>query len=306
MKRIIFLATLFFIGVSCTQKKIELNVGSYNVRLLTDGDAKKGNHWDARHDYLCDIINYEDWDVFGAQEVKHKQLLDILEKTNGYSYVGVGRDDGKEGGEYSPVFYKSSKIELLEGGTFWLSENPEEVGKLGWDAVCPRVCSWGRFKHKETGKYFWFFNTHMDHRGVVARVEGAKLVLTKIDEMCGNEPVILTGDFNVDQFSEPYRTLAESEILKDTYEAAEVKLAFNGTFNSFNPSLRTESRIDHIFVSSNLEVKKFGILTYSYWAEPPIEIEEQKAGAAPQEISFKEYVQKAPSDHYPLSVKVIL
>ncbi len=305
MKRIFLLILISIFSFSCATERIAINVGSYNIRLLTDGDAERGNHWNTRHEYLCKVIDYEDWDIFGAQEVKHQQLLDILEKTQGYSYIGVGRDDGKEAGEYSPVFYKADRIEMLESGTFWLSETPDQVGNKGWDARCPRICSWGKFKHKKSGKIFWFFNTHMDHRGVVARVEGAKLLLSKIKEMCEDEPVILTGDFNVNQFSEPYKTLAESDILKDTYDSADIKLAFNGTFNNFNPSLKTESRIDHVFVSKNIKVEKFGILTYSYWAAPLVKAEVQKADAAPQEIDFKEYIQKAPSDHYPLSAKLI-
>lgn len=301
---LVLLALAIQAFISCSPRELELHVGSYNIRCISSSDAKANNHWDARKDYLCDVIDYEDFDVFGAQEVTFPQLNYMLENLDDYAYVGVGRTDGKEKGEFSPVFYKKDRIELLESSTFWISETPDEAGSVGWDAALPRVCSWGLFKDLKSGRKFYFFNLHMDHVGMKARVEGAKLVVAKIKEICKGYPVILTGDFNVDQNSYVYDTFVDSGVLFDSYELADDKLAFNGTFNSFKPAFRTESRIDHIFVTEGADVDKYGILTYSYWIQPQEIGDALKAGAAPQEIDFRIYDQKLPSDHYPLSVRL--
>ena len=159
-----------------------LNVASYNIRMHSKVDYKNGDGWTSRRDIMCDLVAFSAFDIFGAQEVCHDQLEDMLSRLPDYGYIGVARDDGKTKGEYSPVFYRKERFEVLESGTFWLSETPNEVS-FGWDAACRRVCSYGYFKDKLTKKKFWFFNTHMDHKGKVARVEGAKLVIAKIKEL---------------------------------------------------------------------------------------------------------------------------
>ena len=128
------------------------------------------------------------------------QLKDMKEALPGYDYIGVGRDDGKDKGEHSAIFYRTDKFDIVEKGDFWLSETPDVPSK-GWDAVLPRICSWGHFKCKDTGFEFLFFNLHMDHIGKKARVESAFLVQEKMKELGRgkNLPAILTGDFNVDQ-----------------------------------------------------------------------------------------------------------
>ena len=233
----------------------ELNVGSFNVRLLAKGDYKKHNGWDERKGYLCDIINLEAFDVFGAQEVKKPQLDDMLSMLPDYDYIGVGRDDGKEKGEYSPVFYRKKAFKLLDSGTFWLSETPDQVSK-GWDGMCRRVCTWGYFERKSDKTRFYFLSTHLDHRGAVAKMEGSKLIVKFMKEKCKGENAIVVGDFNVTQDSEPYKVFAESGFLNDTYEAARYRFATTGTFNGFNPNSFTTRRIDHIFVTNDIKVSR--------------------------------------------------
>lgn len=298
MKRFLSLAAFVAAAVcACAQS---LNVASYNVRLLTDADYKSGNGWSQRVDCLCDVIRFSDFDIFGAQEVRYEQLSDMLYRLQDYDYVGVGRDDGAQGGEYSPVFYKKERFTLLDSGTFWLSETPDKVSK-GWDAKCRRVCSWGYFKDKVSRKKFWFFNLHMDHIGIVARRESAKLVVARIAEMCGkNASVVLTGDFNVAQDNEIYGIFADCGFLKDSYEVAEFRFAPTGTFNSFKPQNFTTRRIDHIWVSDNARVDRYGVLTYHFWDKESGE--NSRLNDAPKEIKAEKRTVRLPSDHYPVNV----
>ncbi len=298
MKRLTIVLVLLLLGWSTQTEAQTLTAATYNVRYDSRTDSTKGNGWQQRSPYLCQLIRFHDFDIFGAQEVTHRQLLDMLDALPGYAYIGVGRDDGKTGGEYSPVFYKKDRFKLLDSGTFWLSETPETPSK-GWDAVLPRICSWGHFRDLESGRRFWFFNLHMDHRGVKAREESAKLVLSVIREKCGDEPVILTGDFNVNQKSSVYRILAESNTVEDSYQKTEFRYAVTGTFNSFNPNSNTSSRIDHIFVTPDIRVERYGILTDSYRTQEKSS-REVDATDFPKEVKLRQSVARMPSDHFPV------
>lgn len=279
---------------ACAQ---QLFVGTYNVRYNNSDDAAEGNGWQRRSKVLCDQINFEHPDIFGTQEVLHGQLEDMRRLLDAYDYIGVGRDDGKEAGEYSAIFYDTRVLRLLDQGHFWLSETPGKPG-LGWDAACTRICTWGKFKDLRTKKTFFFFDLHMDHVGVVARREGARLVISRVKEIAKGQPVILTGDFNVDQNDETYQIFAQSGLLKDCYANARLRFAENGTFNNFNASRLTRSRIDHVFVSPNIKVDRYGILTNGYWtADDP--------ATANREI-IENATRRTPSDHYPVLVHLYL
>ncbi len=300
MKKTLFTIILLSLSI-CFINAQDLIVGSYNVRNDNRGDAEKGNGWNRRYPVMAQQILFNDFDIFGAQEVKHNQIEDLLRELPGYSYVGVGRDDGKTAGEYAPVFYKKDRFELIKTGDFWLAEQTDFPNK-GWDAALPRICSWGYFKDKKKKKKIWFFNLHMDHVGVEARKQSARLVLEKIKEMCGKkDAVILTGDFNVDQTHESYSLLANSGVLYDSYEQAKVRYTPNGTFNAFKGNLMTNSRIDHIFVSDKLVVDKYGILTDTY-RSPKENSEEKHLGDFPKEVFSMEAEVRMISDHFPLKV----
>ena len=282
-----------------------LTVATYNIRNENSGDAAKGNGWDTRYPWICSLIEFEGIDIFGSQEVLEAQLNDMLEAMPEYGYIGAGRDDGKTKGEYSPIFYLKDRFTVLSSGWFWLSETPDVPSK-GWDAALPRICTWGHFKDRETGKKIWFFNLHMDHIGIKARAEGAKLVVSRIKEWCGkNETVFLTGDFNVDQKNEIHNTFTGAGILEDSFITAEKKYAPNGTANGFNPDSRTDSRIDHIFVSPGMEVKNYGVLTETYRTEKTGG-DTYKSGNFPKEIDLHEYQARTLSDHFPVIIKVQL
>lgn len=302
MKKCFILLAMVLMAFSVSAQ--DLVVGSYNIRNSNSGDTKNGNGWERRCPVICDQVEWVGFDVFGLQEVKHNQLEDMLAGLPDYDYEGVGRDDGKQAGEYSPIFYKKERFKKLEGGTFWISETPEKVGVKGWDAALPRICSYVHLQDKVTKKRFWFFNLHMDHIGVEARREGAKLIAKKITEMCGKEPAFVSGDFNVDQHNEAYRTIINTGVLEDSYELAEKKFATTGTFNSFDSNLFTESRIDHIFVTEHVTVNNYAVLTDGYWTPNDKSGKSRKGEAAPQEINFSEHQHRCPSDHYPIAAKV--
>ncbi|RYY06962.1 MAG: endonuclease, partial [Sphingobacteriaceae bacterium] len=174
----------------------------------------------------------------------------------------------------------------------------------GWDAVLPRICSWGSFQEVKTGFKFYFFNLHMDHIGVVARRKSAELVLEKIKEIAKNQPVILTGDFNVDQTSDSYAVIDNSGMLKDAYKLSPLKYANNGTFNDFNADNKTDSRIDHIFLSKNFKAERYGVLTDSYRAPSSNASEKSSSANFPKEVTLQKYAAKLPSDHFPVMVIV--
>lgn len=146
------------------------SAATYNIRQLNAKDTAEGNGWERRLPVISSLIRFHDFDIFGAQEVFHSQLQGMLAALPGYDYVGVGRDDGAAGGEYSAIFYKRSRFRLLDSGHFWLSEDPSKPGK-GWDAKYVRICTWGRFYDRQSRQRFWFFTTHTDHRGEQARRE---------------------------------------------------------------------------------------------------------------------------------------
>jgi endonuclease/exonuclease/phosphatase family metal-dependent hydrolase len=305
MKKCFLLILISLLGA--TSLSAQLLVGSYNIRYKNNGDSVKGNVWTKRCQVMCDQLNFMSPDIFGAQEVLHTQLLDMLAHLDGYDYIGVARDDGKTAGEYAAIFYKTDRLRLLDYGNFWLSETPEKPG-LGWDAACVRICTWGKFTGMTAtdDEAFYFFNLHMDHVGVVARREAAKLIVRKISEIAHQAPVIVTGDFNVDQTDEIYRIFTDSGLLKDSYVATRLRFCENGTFNSFDTGLYTESRIDHIFVSPIVNVESYGVLTNSYWTPDEGDTDSIKGHDAPQEISFSHYTRRQPSDHYPVFVRISL
>jgi len=300
-KRLLTGSALLFLSVLVASA--QMLVGSYNIRYKNAQDSLRGDLWTKRCQVICDQVNFMSPDIFGAQEVLYPQLQDMLRGLDGYDYIGVGRDDGKQAGEYAAIFYKKNRVRLLSQGNFWLSETPERPG-LGWDAACIRICTWGKFKNLRTKKKFYYFNLHMDHVGIQARREAAKLVVARIKEIAKGAPVVLTGDFNVDQYDEIYRIFTDSGVLKDSYVSARLRFAENGTFNSFKSDLFTKSRIDHVFVSPKTRVEAYGVLTNSYWVPDTMTAPSQKASDAPQEISFQHYQRRLPSDHYPVFVRL--
>ncbi|MEN0053093.1 MAG: endonuclease/exonuclease/phosphatase family protein [Mucilaginibacter sp.] len=244
-----------------------LIVGTYNLRYANPRDT--GNMWVNRAPIVASLIRFHDFDIFGTQEGLLNQLQDINAALPQYERYGLGRDDGKDAGEHSAIFFKKDRFNLLNKGDFWLSQTPEKPS-LGWDATCcNRICSWVYLQDKQTKKKFYFFNAHYDHQGKVAREESSKLILERIKNIAGKEPVILTGDFNGSHESSWYQRVATSGLMFDTYSKAGHPYANNASFNAFKSSVPGNEIIDHIFTTSGFTVKRWGILTDSYHGKYP-------------------------------------
>lgn len=290
-----------FLLVSLVLGAQDLSVCTFNIRYMAAEDSLHHDDWGRRRSQLCALVNCEAPDVLGTQETLYPQLCDLLQALPDYAYIGVGRDDGERGGEFSPIFYRKDRLELLNHGHFWLGEHPDKPDK-GWDAACVRICTWAYFKDKRTKHRFYFFNTHMDHVGVMARREGAKLIMTRMKALRKtNEPVILTGDFNVDQRSEVYKVFAGSGFLNDCFIRAKYRFAENGTYNAFHPERCTDSRIDHVFVTNDVQVRSYAIHTDGYWEETDV----PRTGTACESTQGYWRVHTL-SDHYPVFVNLSL
>lgn len=222
----------------------DLKVMTFNIRLSTEAD--KENSWTNRKNEAIRLLKYYHADFFGVQEAVPQQMIDIKNGMKNYQFVGVGRDDGADKGEYSAIFYDTEKLKVLQSGTFWLSETPDRPSK-GWDAAYNRICTYALFKLKKGGKKFWAFNIHFDHVGNVARTNSSKLILEKIKAFnIKNYPVVLTGDFNLTDDSEPIKIISKE--LKDTYYHSQTPhYGPKGTFTAFDITKIPENRIDYIF-----------------------------------------------------------
>ncbi|HEY0896942.1 MAG TPA: endonuclease/exonuclease/phosphatase family protein [Sphingobacteriaceae bacterium] len=267
MKYITLVFACFLSMISLDIQAQSYRIATFNLRF--DNASDSGNLWKDRSPFAMELIRFHDFDIFGTQEALIHQLEDVSRVLPGYARIGVGRADGKEGGEFSAIFYKKDRFKLLKKGDFWLSETPDKPS-LGWDATCcNRICSWGLFQDSGNGKRFYVFNVHFDHQGKTARVESARLMLRKINEIAGGQPVILTGDFNGDHDSEWYRILETSALLKDTYKEVRYPYITNSTYHDFGRELGGSSVIDHIFISKHFRTVKWGVLTDSYAGKYP-------------------------------------
>lgn len=238
------------------QPTSEITWSTFNIRYDNPYDSL--NSWTYRKDTVANFIKAQNLDIVGMQEVLHHQLEDLKARLPEYAEVGVGREDGKTQGEYAPLFYKKDRFELLDNNTFWLSQYPDSVGFIGWDGACTRIATWAKLKDKTNGKIFMAINTHFDHVGTEARKKGALLIIEKIKEIVGDQPAVVTGDFNVSDQSEAYQAITgNSFVLKDAHKTALQQEGASYTFHDFGriPDDSCE-KIDFIFVTPQIEVQR--------------------------------------------------
>ncbi|MRX65395.1 hypothetical protein GJ691_14645 [Maribacter sp. RZ05] len=260
-KMIYRLFILFFIVGSqntFAQDSSDIKAMTFNIRYASPNDGI--NIWENRRDWLCSSIGFFDVDVFGAQEVIKSQLDDMVTRLPEYDHVGIGRNGGDEG-EFCPVFYKKTTFDLLDNGTFWLSETPTKVNSKGWDAALPRIVTWVKLKHLGKGKEFYFFNVHFDHKGETARLESAKLLKKMVQKIAKAEPFLISGDFNFPPSAAPYSELVDEKEanvkILDSKARAKKVYGPSYTFNGFalEPDEERE-RIDYIFSSGDVTILK--------------------------------------------------
>jgi endonuclease/exonuclease/phosphatase family metal-dependent hydrolase len=252
-----------------------MNVMTYNIRF--DNPDDQNDSWDRRKDLILEQLLFYEPAVFGIQEGMHHQVQYLDDSLPGYEYVGVGRDDGRTGGEYSAVYYNHRLFTRVKDHTFWLSETPGEPS-VGWDAAMERICTCVLLRDKKSGKQLWVFNTHFDHVGEKARRNSARLILDKINELnVDNHPVVLMGDLNAQPDDQPIQRIGSR--MQDTRMISQTRpFGPEGTYNGFRFDEPVKRRIDYVFVDG-LKVLKYGVLS------------------DPENLQY-------PSDHFPVMARV--
>ena len=271
--RILFVAALIL--SSCSKAELDLKIISFNIRYNSWNNIDDANGWPFRKEAVVNMILQEHPDAIGLQEALVDQLLYLDSSLPTYRRVGVGRDDGNEGGEFMAIYYDTTRLENLGYNTYWLSETPE-VPSLGWDAACSRTVTTLKLRDRHSGKEFVYLNTHLDHVGMVARAESAKLIASTIKDFPTDLPVILGGDMNstIDDtiFNTFYANGLQSAKELSGSESNDI------TYNAFGKG--EGSAIDHFFVR-NAKVSTYNTLTADYGAP---------------------YI----SDHYPIAITILL
>jgi endonuclease/exonuclease/phosphatase family metal-dependent hydrolase len=252
------------------QQQNDLRIMTFNIRYGTAADGE--NSWQFRKENVVKTILNFNPDLLSMQEALQMQIDELIKQMPAYSSLGVGRDDGKSGGEHSAIFYLKDRFDVDSSGTFWFSETPNIIASKSWGNNITRICTWARLHDKLSGKVFYIFNVHLDHESQPSREKSTILLMKRISEK--TLPVILTGDFNCGDDNPAIKTILTSGLI-DTYHKLHVKQSNEGTFNSFKGDT-TGDKIDFIFSSIDFSIKQ-------------------------SEIIRANYDGKFPSDHFPVT-----
>lgn len=256
---------------------------SYNIRY---GDAPDGdNRWSERRQAVFGVIRDRKADVIGLQEALGRQIREIVEAVPGYAVVGVGRDDGRAGGEHTPILFSSARLRVAAAGTFWLSDTPDAPRSTSWGNQITRICTWARFIDRD-GRAFWHYNVHLDHESQPSRERSTELLRARIaSRPTPDEPAIITGDFNAGEKNPALQTLlggaSQAPLFIDTFRALHASETNAGTYNAFTFGQTSGEKIDYILVPPGTEVLEADIIRTSRH-------------------------RRYPSDHFPVVAKVTL
>jgi endonuclease/exonuclease/phosphatase family metal-dependent hydrolase len=249
----------------CAATRLETNtapfrVMSFNIRFDNPGDGEDA--WPHRQEKAASMIRFHHADIAGLQEALKHQIEDLAERLPEYAWIGVGRDDGKDAGEFTPIFYRKARFDLLEHDTFWLSETPQVPGSKSWDAAITRIATWAVFGDRASGRRFLLLNTHFDHIGVEARGESARLIAERLEALAGNLPSIVMGDFNSTEDTNAYDIMTSR--LKDAFYLSEhPNHGSSSSWNGFQ-AIEPGRRIDYIFMDDRVRVLQHGILSETF------------------------------------------
>lgn len=252
----LFLIVVSAVGItSCSNEKVEqLSIMTFNIRLDVESDSL--NNWKYRKNNVSQMLNYYEPDLMGFQEVCDNQMQDLKNSLPNYGAIGVGRDDGKSKGEYCPIFYNKRQYTLIQSGNFSLSENPTKIGIKGWDASYNRIATWGLFQNNKSQERFLYYNTHLDNDGVIARREGAKLILKDIRGKGLRIPTFITGDFNCEPNDEPLKIFKEAGF-SNSYCDSRIKYGPDYSFHDFDRlPLNERVQLDYILTSEDFIIQK--------------------------------------------------
>ena len=229
---------------------------TFNIRNDNSRDGKDA--WTNRVDVVVNLLSKQD--LFGLQEVTAGQLKTLVARLPEFDFYGLGRNDGRSRGEHAPLAIRKTRFTALERGTFWLSNDPKQIGVAGWDASLPRTCTWMLVKDRVTGKKLWVANTHFDHRGSTARLESARLIKRVVSDQPVAIPVVAMGDFNCLQQSPPYMALVGDQSLTDARLLSKQKVAGpDSTWNGFR-AIASDRIIDHFFVRGTVRIEQLSTL----------------------------------------------
>ena len=253
-----------------------LTVMSFNIRVGFANDGE--NHWLKRREMLFALLRDQQADVIGLQEALHSQITEILEAVPGYGYVGVGRTDGRQDGEYAAILYRTARLQVRRSDTFWFSDTPTVVRSRTWGNQYERICTWAYLEDRE-GPAFYVYNVHLDHQSQPSRERSAALLLATIAARDPKAPVFITGDFNSGEDNPAAK--AVRAVFRDSYRVLHPDAAEAGTFTGFTFGQTKGDKIDYVFVDPDAEVLQAEIVRTS------------RDG-------------RYPSDHFPVTARVRL
>lgn len=252
MHKLVFLP-IVFLALSVHAQPVK--VMTYNIRYDNPGDGP--NQWSRRKDKVAELIRKYDPDIIGVQEALHHQLVDMRTDLKQYEFFGAGRDDGKQKGEYSAIFIRKNRFDVLDGNTFWLSETPHVPGSKSWDAAITRVVTWGKLRDKKSKKTFVMINTHFDHIGKESRKHAASIISDSAAVMGKDLPVIITGDFNFTREQPPYKVMMDDSSFR-VIDTAPSNAP--GTACGFEVGARPCTAIDYIFHSPQWKAQGYKVI----------------------------------------------
>ncbi len=268
-------------------KRLEVQAMTFNIRVDTILDGFNG--WSSRRDMVCGVISDCRPDILGLQEALKHQVDDILEGVEGYEVIGVGRKDGETKGEYSCILYRTDRFEPIDSGTFWLSNRPESPGSLTWGNLCSRICTWGRFVNKWTGRAFYVYNTHLDHLSQRSREKSVQLIAQRLQGRDHQDPFIVTGDFNAGEDNKAIRYLKGQAVngfgkspvvMVDTFRILHPRRENVGTRGGFGGACNG-SKIDYILAGPHMRVLEADIVR-------------------------RDWGGRYPSDHFPVTATLLI
>jgi len=257
----------------------DLRVMSFNLRVPFVLDHI--NHWSFRKHNVIKTIEKARPDVMGLQECVADQADFLREQLTAYSFRGVGRGDGQRQSEFAPVMWRSDKFKELDHGYFWLSTTPDVPGSKSWGAWSTRMCTWVKLQPLDGSPPFAVFNAHLDPMSGRSRANAARLMRQRIETVASGMGVIVTGDFNADAGTEPYKLLLAGE------RVGVPQLLFDA-FRLANPKVRSDEGTRHDFSGARGGDRIDWILCNTTFTPVACEINRTRG------------LMGYPSDHYPV------
>ncbi|MCL2772720.1 MAG: endonuclease/exonuclease/phosphatase family protein [Oscillospiraceae bacterium] len=263
-----------------------MNIQCDSIRILTfnilyDYGDDFPYSWQSRRELVFSLLRFHAPDVFCLQEPLKNQVDDLANKFPDYDIYSVGCKDDEHEGQHMSIFYLKRKFDMLSFGRFGLSEKPDEMGYIGWDAKNPRIAVWVKLFHKDTKQSLYIASTHLDHIGEMARQQGALLLINEMRKIANDMPVLICGDFNANTDSQTYKNMIDGGFVDCSASPGIIKSDLPYTYHKFlldkgNDEIekfkddnRVMKVIDHIFYKGDVKVLRHGTLSDNYMGVYP-------------------------------------